>query len=58
MWRCRICHFAVELDDVQIGGTKDGSCVCTRCYRRLTETEKTMTRKQMLEWMAAANEGA
>lgn len=56
MYRCRICHFRVELDDVEIGGTQDGTCICTRCYHRLTETEKHMTRQQLIEWMAAVNE--
>ena len=58
MFTCRLCHFAVEFDDVEIAGTVDGTCICLRCYRRETQTEKRMTRKQLLEWMAAANQGA
>ena len=55
MFVCRLCRFHVELDDVQIGGTLDGTCICLHCYHRLTETEKTMTRRQILEWMAVVN---
>ena len=56
MFTCRICHFTTEMDDVEIGGADDGTCICVRCYRRETETTKRMTRKQLLEWMAVVNE--
>jgi hypothetical protein len=35
MHMCSICHFATELDDVELAGPA-GACVCLRCFRRET----------------------
>ena len=56
MFKCVICRWDVEFDDVEIGGA-NGSCVCIRCYARLVEIEKPMPkelRKEIISCVAAA----
>ncbi len=53
MYRCNICHFAVELDDVQIRGMHE-NCVCLRCYARIVDSEKPMPkelRQELISFM-------
>lgn len=38
MFRCLICHFAVELDDA-IAVTRRGTCICVRCFARETDSQ-------------------
>lgn len=55
MFRCTICRFDVELDDVAIpGGAR--ACICVRCYRRETQTEVHMAPKQRREWQRVLGE--
>ncbi len=37
MYKCVICHFESELDDV-IAPASNGRCVCLRCFARETDT--------------------
>jgi recombinational DNA repair protein (RecF pathway) len=56
MFKCVVCHWHVELDDVQIAGSH-GGCVCIRCYARLVENEKPMPkhlRRELITCMAEA----
>ena len=41
MYRCRICHFETELDDVVVA-TAHGTCLCLRCYGRETDSARPM----------------
>jgi len=53
MFRCIVCHFDVELDDVEIRG-RHGGCVCVNCYARLVENEKRMPkelRRELVSFM-------
>ncbi|HLZ69483.1 MAG TPA: hypothetical protein VKV26_06165 [Dehalococcoidia bacterium] len=54
MFRCTVCHFDVELDDVEIrGGYR--ACICVRCYSRLVDNEKRMSkelRRELVAFMA------
>jgi recombinational DNA repair protein (RecF pathway) len=43
MYRCVICRFETELDDV-IAPTASGRCVCLRCFARETDTLRPMPR--------------
>ena len=53
---CTICRFEVVPDDVVIGTeTRAGFCVCVRCYRRETVTDKPMPlalRRQLVALLA------
>jgi hypothetical protein len=54
MFRCTICRWDVELDDVEIRGI-NGGCICVRCYGRLVENERRMPkelRKELISVMA------
>lgn len=54
MYRCTVCHFDVELDDVEIRGGHS-ACICIRCYARLVENEKRMSkelRRELVSFMA------
>ncbi len=54
MYRCNICRFVVELDDVEIRGIHD-NCVCLRCYARIVQHEKPMSkelRRELVSFMA------
>lgn len=54
MYRCTICHWDIELDDVEIRGVH-GGCICLRCYGRLVENERRMPkqlRREISELMA------
>lgn len=41
MYRCVICRFDAEFDDV-IAPVSNGRCVCLRCFSRETGTERLM----------------
>jgi hypothetical protein len=56
MYKCVVCRWEVELDDVEVNGSH-GGCVCIRCYSRLVENEKPMPkdlRKELIMCMAEA----
>ena len=56
MYRCTVCHFDVELDDVVIaGGTR--ACICLRCWERETKSEKPMDKRLRQQVMQALSEG-
>lgn len=42
MWECAICHFDCLADDIAIAGVNH--CICLRCYGRVTESGKPMSR--------------
>lgn len=54
MYRCVICRFDVELDDVVIRG--DAGCICLRCYERETRSEKRMDKRLRRQLMQTLNE--
>lgn len=57
MYRCVICRFDVQFDDVAVPGGH-GGCICVHCYRRETQTEKPMDkqlRKQLIETLAGVS---
>jgi hypothetical protein len=41
MFRCSVCRFLVELDDVELG-SQAGRCICLGCYGRLTDTRRSL----------------
>ena len=41
MFRCQICFFDTELDDVVLRFTS-GACLCLRCYDRETAATRPM----------------
>jgi hypothetical protein len=56
MHRCRICHFATELDDVVLRFA-GGACLCLRCYGRETGSARPMPkalRRDVIAALAAA----
>lgn len=55
MWTCRICHFATELDDVELAFV-DGRCVCVRCFARETGSTLEMPKPLRHELDAALAE--
>ena len=55
MFRCIICHFDVELDDVIVMPI-GGRCICVACYRRETESELPMPKALRREISAALAE--
>lgn len=55
MYRCVICRFDVELDDVVIRG--DAGCICLRCYERETRSEKRMDKRLRQQLIQALSEG-
>lgn len=44
MFRCIICRFEAELDDV-IAPASNGRCVCLRCFARETDTARSMSQE-------------
>jgi ribosomal protein L40E len=54
MYRCAICHFEMELDDVAVE-VGNGRGVCLHCYARETSTQRPMpsTLRQTLHVMLA-----
>jgi hypothetical protein len=55
VFRCAVCRFLVELDDVVVRN-RCGLCICLRCYLRLVEKEKPMPawlRGALVEVLAA-----
>ena len=54
MYRCVICRFDVELDDVVIRG--DARCICLRCYERETRSEKPMDNRLRQQVTQTLNE--
>lgn len=52
MWTCRICRFAVELDDVALS-LVDGRCICLRCFARETGGTIEMPKALRRELVAA-----
>lgn len=57
MYRCIVCHFDVELDDVELrGGAR--SCVCVRCYARQVDAEHPMPkelRRDLIQTLAGVS---
>jgi hypothetical protein len=51
MFRCLICGFDAELDDVAIAGPA-GRCVCLPCYSREVHDEHPMPRRLRRELTA------
>lgn len=41
MSTCLVCRFAIPLDDTAVR-TPHGTCICLRCYTRLTDTARVM----------------
>ena len=41
MFKCTVCRWEIEYDDVEIRGV-NGGCICIRCYARLVGNEKPM----------------
>lgn len=55
MFRCVLCKFNVELDDA-ITTTRNGACICVRCFARATESEHrlpTALRRELEQTLAA-----
>lgn len=55
MFRCVLCKFNVELDDA-ITTTRNGACICVRCFARATESEHrlpTALRRELEQALAA-----
>ena len=55
MFRCTICRFTVELDDVAVP-LAAGRGVCLLCYGRETETSVAMPKALRRELIAALGE--
>jgi hypothetical protein len=55
MWTCSICHFATELDDVEVR-LGAGQCICLRCYARESGTQRPMPKALRQELIAALAE--
>lgn len=54
MYNCTICHWDIELDDVQLRAI-NGGCICIRCYGRMVDDEKRMPknlRKELICYLA------
>jgi len=54
MYQCTICRWDIELDDVQIKAVH-GGCICIRCYARMVDDEKRMSkglRKELISYLA------
>lgn len=60
LFRCVVCKFDVQFDDVEIHATRGTNCVCLRCYHRETGTEKALSKRSRQEWERVVNaiEGA
>lgn len=43
MWRCCLCDWECELDDVIVGSIVSGRCVCVSCYYREVKAAKKMS---------------
>jgi hypothetical protein len=58
MSTCTICHFEVEMDDVELV-IGDSHCVCLSCYIRESESERPMPkalRREIIEALALMSE--
>lgn len=55
LFRCVVCHFEVQFDDVKIHATRGPNCVCVRCFHRETNSEKTLDKRSREEWERFVN---
>lgn len=51
MYRCTICRWEVEFDDVEIR-TNSGACICLGCYGRMVGNERRMSKELRRELIA------
>ena len=51
MFRCQICHFDTDLDDVVLRFSS-GACLCLRCYDRETAAARPMPKALQREVIA------
>jgi hypothetical protein len=51
MWVCRICRFAVTLDDVAVASST-GRCICLPCFAAATGSLLTMSKALRSEMTA------
>ncbi len=57
MYRCILCAFDTELDDVVVANPH-GRCVCLRCFLRETGSAKRMEKRLHRELSAMLNQAA
>ena len=62
LFRCVICHFDVQFDDVAVPAAhhEAAQCICVKCYRRETDSEKPMDKRlrgQLMQTLDAMDRG-
>jgi hypothetical protein len=60
MTTCQICHFTVEMDDVELRRGESG-CICVACYYRETDSTVRMSnllRRELIEAVSFGDGGA